>query len=113
MKSLVLSMRQQFYDFQPSLFITIIMTDPNPNSNPNQTRKLVRHGCKYTATELEQIQPFKLSYVKAENVHQRAMLLHEKILPIMTNYWFENGWNPTKEQIETTRKAKVRYEFNV
>jgi hypothetical protein len=106
-KCLAFSIEEEISISQPSLFITIIMSDPNPNSNPNQARRVVRKGRKYNAIELDQILPFKQSYLQAENVHQRAMVLHDRILPAIFNYWFSKGWNPTKEQEETTRKSKV------
>ena len=54
-----------------------------------KTRKL-RKDCRYNAEELISILPYQAEFISS-STHERSVLLKQKILPAMFNYWLENG----------------------
>lgn len=65
-----------------------------------------RKNCKYDAGELDQILPFKDSFITATTIPERVLILRAQILPAMFNYWAANGKGPTNEE-ESRSRAKV------
>lgn len=71
----------------------------------NSPRK-PRRGGKYDIETLEQIMPFKESFVKSITIAERAQILQTEILPAMFTYWSAKGKNP-KDEEESKLWAKV------
>ena len=74
---------------------------------PENSHKKLRKDCKYNAEELQQILPFKSSFIKATTIPERILILRSQILPAMFNYWAENGKQP-KDEEESQLWAKVK-----
>lgn len=82
------------------------MMDVDINEAETPHRK-VRRECKYTQQEMNQILPFKNSYINAGTSQERLLILKTQIMVNMFNYWTQNGDGPKSEE-ETQVRAKVR-----